>query len=208
MKALNEDLQMRSDWYLPICTGGERLRLNGKRAHPTQKPEAHLYRVLEGSSQPGDVVLVPFFGTGTTGVVAKRLHRHWIGIEREERYVEMTRKRIDETPQQPYDRSTFESPQPRKRPGIPFGMLVESGILYPGQELYFGKKGEKTARILADGRIECDGESGSIHQIARKIQQSPCNGWEQWYYFDPDLRQRSSIDTIRGRLRSRSKADS
>jgi modification methylase len=203
MKALNEGLQMRSDWYLPICTGSERLRENGQRAHPTQKPEALLYRVIQASSNPGDVVLDPFFGTGTTGVVAKRLHRHWIGIERQADYVRIAQMRIDNTPQEEYNQGLFETPNPRKRPRIPFGQLLEHNLLQPGQVLYFGQRGEVTACVLADGAIECNGQRGSIHQIARSLRQTPCNGWEMWYYTDDDSDKRISIDHLRQIVRKK-----
>jgi modification methylase len=201
MKASNDDLQMRSDWYLPLCSGKERLRINGEKAHPTQKPEALLYRVIQASSNPGDIVLDPFFGTGTTGVVAKRLHRHWIGIEREECYVELARSRIESEPQTPYDPKIFVTPDPRKQPRIPFGMLLEGGLLQPGQTLFFGAGGDLTARVLADGAIEHNGQRGSIHQIARQLQNAPSNGWKQWYYLDPLSGERHQIDRLRQQLR-------
>ena len=201
MKSTNDDLQMRSDWYLPLCSGKERLRINGEKAHPTQKPEALLYRVIQASSNPGDIVLDPFFGTGTTGVVAKRLHRHWIGIEREEHYVELARTRIESETQTPYDPDVFVTPDPRKQPRIPFGMLLEGGLLQPGQTLFFGAGGDLTARVLADGAIEHNGQRGSIHQIARQLQNAPSNGWKQWYYFDPVSGERHQIDRLRQQLR-------
>lgn len=201
MKALNDGLQMRSDWYLPICSGGERLRTNGQKAHSTQKPEALLYRVIESSSNPGDVVLDPFFGTGTTGVVAKRLHRHWIGMEREAQYIELARRRILATVQTPYDPKVFETPDPRKRSRIPFGVLLQYGLLQPGQWLYFGKSGDIMARVLADGSIEYNGQRGSIHQIARQLRQAPCNGWEQWFYLQADTGERHPIDNLRQIIR-------
>jgi modification methylase len=197
MKALNEGLQMRSDWYLPVCSGGERLRRNGEKAHPTQKPEALLYRIIQASSNPGDIVLDPFFGTGTTGVVAKRLHRHWIGIEREEDYVDLARQRIEATLPVPYDPKLFNTPNPRKRPRVPFGSLLEYGFLQPGQVLYFGKTDEILARILADGAIEYNGQRGSIHQVARQLRLAPCNGWDQWYYLDLETGERRPIDHLR-----------
>jgi modification methylase len=203
MKALNDDLQMRSDWCLPICSGGERLREGKQRAHPTQKPEALLYRILQASSNPGDVVLDPFFGTGTTGVVAKRLYRHWVGIERETRFVDLSRQRIKDTPKNVFDAALFETPSPRKRRRVPFGTLVEYGFVQPGQMLYFGKTGETTARILADGAIECDGQRGSIHQVAKELRKAPCNGWEQWYYLDEQTGERLPIDHLREIFRAK-----
>lgn len=201
MKAANEGLQMRSDWYLPICTGGERLRLNGAKAHSTQKPEALLYRILQASTDPGDVVLDPFFGTGTTGVVAKRLQRRWIGIEQEAAYVELARERIASLPPAAGDDPVYRTPNPRKRPRIPFGMLLEYGLLQPGQVLFFGRRSEISARVLADGAIEYQGQRGSIHHIARQLRQGPCNGWDLWYYQDPETGERQPIDLLRQAFR-------
>ena len=202
MKSLNGDLQMRSDWYLPLCSGKERLRVDGQRAHPTQKPEALLYRVLMASTDPGNIVLDPFMGTGTTGVVAKRLHRRWIGIEREERYVEMARQRIEAIVQpEEYDPEVYKTPDPRKRPRLPFGSLLEHGLLQPGETLYFGKESHLTARVLADGALEYNGQRGSIHQIARQIQEAPCNGWVLWHYQDKETGERRPIDHLRQILR-------
>lgn len=197
MKALNDGLQMRSDWNLPICSGKERLKVNGEKAHSTQKPEALLYRVLLASSEPGDVVLDPFFGTGTTGVVAQRLQRQWIGIEREARYVEIARQRIEAVQDGPPFPEIYHSPNPRKRPRIPFGRLIEIGLIKPGETIYFGKTGDLTATVLADGAISCQGERGSIHQIARQLRQAPCNGWEQWFFYNPQQGERQPIDRLR-----------
>ena len=205
MKSINDDLQMRSDWYLPICTGKERLRVNGEKVHPTQKPEALLHRVIQASSDPGDLVLDPFFGTGTTGVVARRLHRRWIGIEADERYIELARERIDAVELIPYDPAVFVTPDPRKQPRIPFGTLVEQGLLQPGQILHFGGKRVITATVLADGAVECDGQRGSIHQVARRINNGPCNGWKQWYYADPDTGEWFQIDHLRQVIRDQRK---
>ena len=149
MKALNEDLQMRSDWTLPLCTGEERLKVNGEKAHSTQKPEALLYRVLLSSTNPGDVVLDPFFGTGTTGAVARRLRRHWIGIERDPTTCEIAR--ASASPQ--LHRSRHDDPSlcgpdnPRRETRLPFGALLENGLLKPGQTLYFrNAQAEQSAR--------------------------------------------------------------
>jgi len=132
MKALNDDLQMRSDWELPLCTGKERLKVNGSKAHATQKPEALLYRVIQSSSNPGDVVLDPFFGTGTTGAVAKKLHRRWIGIEQDRHYVKIARERLMAIEPEPYNEAVFAFPGKRNRPRVPFGVLLEQGLLRPG----------------------------------------------------------------------------
>lgn len=203
MKALNDDLQMRSDWYLPLCTGKERLKVDGRKAHSTQKPEALLYRVISSSSNPGDVVLDPFFGTGTTGAVARRLHRRWIGIEREPAYVELARQRIAAIQAGEFDPTVYSTPDPRQRARLPFGMLVEHGLLQPGETLYFAKGGERTARVLADGSLEYNGQRGTIHQVARSIRQAPCNGWDQWYYLDAESGERRPIDHLRQVLRNR-----
>jgi len=182
MKSLNENLQMRSDWELPVCTGKERLRVNGEKAHPTQKPEALLYRVIISSSNAGDVILDPFFGTGTTGAVAKKLQRHWIGIERDNTYAELARTRIaSEDPGQASE-EIYVFPSRRDRPRVAFGKLLEAGLIKPGQVLYFGRKGEVTGQVRADGAILCKGMVGSIHQVGRQLMDAPCNGWEHWFY--------------------------
>ncbi|MDH5506501.1 MAG: DNA methyltransferase [Anaerolineae bacterium] len=181
-KALNDGKQMRSDWYLPICSGKERLKVNGHKAHSTQKPEALLYRVLLTSSSPGDVILDPFFGSGTTGAVAKRMHRRWIGIEREAAYVQLARDRIAAIVPGEFEHDMYVTPEPRQQSRIPFGRLLEAGLLQPGQELYFGKHAQPPARVLADGYIEYNGRRGSIHQIAKYILDGPANGWELWHY--------------------------
>lgn len=207
MKALNEDLQMRSDWSLAICSGGERLKQDGKKLHPTQKPEALLYRVLLASTHTGDIVLDPFFGTGTTGAVARRLHRHFVGIERDPVYAEAARTRIDNVRQVEFNPPIFVTPDPRREARIPFGSLIENGMLEAGDTLYFGTEGSVSAVILADGSLNCDGEIGSIHQIARKIRQAPANGWELWYYLDKENNERKPINHLRSKLRSASQED-
>jgi modification methylase len=198
MKALNDDLQMRSDWHLSLCTGGERLRVHGQKAHPTQKPEALLYRVLTASSKPGDIVLDPFFGTGTTGAVAKRLHRNWIGIELREEYVRLAQKRLDAVQPDLFAEDLY-SFGPRDRPRVPFGALLENGLLHPGQRLYFGLKGSVSAVVLADGHIRSNGFTGSIHQVGRLVQNAPCNGWEHWY-FEDENGQRLQINVLREKI--------
>jgi DNA modification methylase len=197
MKALNDDLQMRSDWYLPLCTGRERVRVNGEKAHATQKPEALLQRVILASSKPGDVVLDPFFGTGTTGAAAKRLQRHWIGIERDPEYVAIARERIQAV--EPAV-AGYIIENRRSLPRIPFSTLVACGLLQPGQCLYLGKIGTYTALVLADGLIRHDSLTGSIHQVARTILQAPCNGWTAWFYED-DTGERKPIDHLREQVR-------
>lgn len=201
MKSLNEDLQMRSDWTLSICSGAERLKKDGKKLHPTQKPEALLYRILLASTEAGDVVLDPFFGTGTTGAVARRLHRHFIGIEKEEEYAEAARERIRRVQQVEFNPPIFVTPDPRKEVRIPIGSLLENGLLFPGQILYLGEKGP-SARLLANGSLEYNGETGSIHQLARKIRQLPVNGWDAWYFEEKSTKKRFPIDKLRKKLRT------
>ena len=201
MKSLNDDLQMRSDWYLPICTGKERLRSNGSKAHSTQKPEALLYRILAASSSPGDVILDPFFGTGTTGVAAQRLQRRWIGIEQNPEYAALAVERIRQMPSAAGDADIFKPDNPRREPRIAFGSLLENGLLKPGQMLYFDDKNQVTAHVLADGRLQCGELQGSIHQIARKLHPGPCNGWTMWLFEDDTTQQRLPIDALRQRLR-------
>jgi modification methylase len=188
MKMLNEDKQMRSDWLIPICSGPERLKENGKKAHPTQKPEALLYRVILSSSNPGDIVLDPFFGTGTTGAVARKLHRDWIGIEKDEHYVEIARKRIDAVSPDLFDDLTFEVRDKKHLvPRIAFASLLENGLLQPGQKLYFQRNPKKVALIKPDGMLAFNGFVGSIHQTGKYLMDGgPCNGWEHWYYESPE----------------------
>jgi site-specific DNA-methyltransferase (adenine-specific) len=184
MKTLNDDLQMRSDWFLPLCTGPERIKINGQKAHSTQKPEALLHRILSSSSNPGDVVLDPFFGTGTTGAIAKRLHRRWIGIEQDPVYVQIAQQRIDGVKPPEFDAGLYASSSRRKSRRVPFGRLVESGLIQPGQMLYLGKAGERSALVRADSSLQCGELVGSIHQLARTLLDAPANGWECWYYLD------------------------
>jgi len=196
MKVLNDDLQMRSDWVLPLCTGAERVKLNGKKAHSTQKPEALLYRVILSSSNPGDVVLDPFFGTGTTGAVAKKLHRQWIGIEQDEEYVRVAQERIDGIQVEAYDEALFASSSRRKARRVPFGRLLEIGLIQPGQHLYLGENGEIEATIRADASIQCGDSVGSIHKLAKQLLNAPANGWEKWFYEGEDGN-RYPIDQLR-----------
>jgi len=193
MKALNDDLQMRSDWWLPLCTGEERVKLNGQKAHSTQKPEALLYRVILSSSNPGDVILDPFFGTGTTGAVAKKLHRHWIGIERDEEYVRVAKERINGIQASAYDEAMFASSSGRKARRVPFSRLLETGLLLPGQLLYLG---ETKAVIRADASLSCGELNGSIHKVAKQLLNAPVNGWEKWFYADENGN-KQPIDRLR-----------
>tara|TARA_S200000501_G_C20860378_1_gene759494 strand:- start:1362 stop:2510 length:1149 start_codon:yes stop_codon:yes gene_type:complete len=185
MKSLNEGIQMRSDWYIPICSGGERIKdSNGNKIHSTQKPEALLYRVLLSSSKKDDIILDPFFGTGTTGAVAKKLGRNFIGLEREDIYINAAKKRIKEidSPDEQF-LSTTVSKKTQKR--VPFGSLVENGLIKPGAVLR-GPKSLKSkkfmATVRADGSLSMNGESGSIHQMSAKVQgKETSNGWTFWY---------------------------
>lgn len=179
MKAMNDDLQMRSDWMLPLCTGNERLKENGKKAHPTQKPEALLHRVIMASTDVGDVVLDPFFGTGTTGAMAKKLGRSFIGIERDGDYVKLARERISKVKQMAED-EFLNTPSKRSEPRIPFGWLVEKGLVSPGQTLTDMRR-RHTARVRADGTLISADFKGSIHQVGAQVQKAPaCNGWQFW----------------------------
>ena len=204
MKELNEGVQMRSDWLLPLCTGNERLKGDdGKKAHPTQKPEALLFRCLMAASNPGDVILDPFFGTGTTGAVARRLGRRFIGLERDPDYAAIARKRIASI--EPLAGEDV-SPKPSKRaePRIPFGVLIEAGLLQPGAVLS-DPSGRLQARVRADGTLSAAnarGEHrGSIHQVGAALQGAPaCNGWTFWHYEQSGAR--LPIDHLRQQVRA------
>jgi len=180
MKALNDELQMRSDWLIPICGGPERLRDDsGKKAHPTQKPEALLHRVLLASTRPGDLVLDPFCGTGTTGAVARRLGRRFIGIERDPVYAALARERIAAVV--PAESELLVLDSKREAPRVPFGSLVERGLLQAG-EILFDQSRRWTARVRADGSVISAEHRGSIHSVAAQLQGAPaCNGWAFWY---------------------------
>jgi modification methylase len=180
MKALNDDLQMRSDWLFPLCTGPERLKgEDGKKAHPTQKPEALLHRCILASTRPGDLVVDPFFGTGTTGAVARRLGRDYIGIEQDPDYARLARQRIDAV-EPCTDADAIEIRPKREEPRIPFGALVEQGLLKPG-EILFDPTRRWTAKVRADGTLISAEHKGSIHQVAAAVQGAPaCNGWTFW----------------------------
>jgi len=180
MKTLNDELQMRSDWVLPICGGQERLKKAGHKVHPTQKPEALLYRVMLATTNKGDVVLDPFFGTGTTGAVAKRLGREWIGCERESIYREAALERIELA--LPLDESALTTMQsPKAAPKVAFGTLVETGFIAAGTKV-FDKKRKLVATVRADGSLVAGSEIGSIHGLGAKLQGAPsCNGWTFWH---------------------------
>ena len=203
LKTGNDDRQMRSvwEWELPVCSGAERLTANGTKAHTTQKPEALLWRVIAGSTRAGDVVLDPFFGTGTTGVVARKLRRRWIGIERDAGYVEIAQTRIEAAAPASDDADVYVSSNKPKLPRVPFVTLVESGLLAPGQQLHFGH-GDHVATVTADGALLCEGERGSIHKIGTRLQGAPCNGWEHWHYYDPETGAWQPIDRLRQQARA------
>jgi modification methylase len=182
MKALNEDLQMRSDWLMPICSGPERLKQDcGRKTHPTQKPEALLHRVVLASSNAGDVVLDPFLGSGTTAVVAKRLGRRFIGIEREAAYARAAEARLEALA--PFDLASLQVAKGKRAEArIPFGALVELGLISPGTALY-DPQVRHSAEVRADGSIACAGVQGSIHKIGAHVQGAlACNGWTFWHY--------------------------
>lgn len=180
MKTFNDDRQLRSDWWLPICSGNERLKSDGVKAHPTQKPEALLARVIMASTRPGDVVLDPFFGTGTTGVVAKRLRRHWIGIEADPEYASLAEQRIKAT-LAVGDPDLLELPERRDEIKIPFGALLDQGLIKPGDQLTC-EKGAYKATVRVDGSLKAGEASGSIHSLAAKLLgRQSCNGWTFWY---------------------------
>lgn len=183
MKALNDGVQMRSDWSMPLCTGNERLKgADGGKVHPTQKPEALLYRVLLASTRAGDLVLDPFFGTGTTGAVARQLNRRFIGLEREPGYVQAARARIERV--RPIaDLTKLETVSRRDAPKIPFGNVVERGLLEVGQVLIGDARPAPEATICADGSVECGQLRGSIHQVGAAAQGlTSCNGWTFWRF--------------------------
>jgi modification methylase len=182
MKALNDDIQMRSDWLIPLCTGPERLRnAHGLKLHPTQKPETLLHRVLLASTGHGDIVLDPFIGTGTTAVVAKRLHRHFIGIERHPAYVEAAWGRIRAAARASLAGASA-TPSKREAPRVPFGSLVERGLLPPGTVLH--DRGRRVrATVSADGTVLAGELRGSIHKVGAALQNAPsCNGWTFWHF--------------------------
>jgi modification methylase len=204
LKAGNEDCQVRSDWYLPLCTGAERLKdAAGAKAHPTQKPEALLQKILLAATNPGDLVLDPFFGTGTTGAAAKRLGRHFIGIERDPGYAAAARARIEAVA--PLDPALVVQPLARREePRVAFQALVEAGLVVPGARLADARR-RFEAVIRPDGQITANGIVGSIHKIAALVQGLPaCNGWSFWHLdAGNDL---IPIETFRARIRAAMKA--
>jgi len=205
LKALNDGVQMRSDWVIPLCTGNERLKDEaGDKAHPTQKPEALLHRVIVGTTNPGDVILDPFFGTGTTGAVAKMLGREFIGIEREAAYRAAAEKRLARI--RKFDKEALETTgSKRSEPRVPFGQVVERGMLRPGEEL-FSIGNRFKAKVRADGTLIGNDVKGSIHQVGAHLEGAPsCNGWTYWHFKrDGKL---VPIDLLRQQIRAEMEAD-
>ena len=205
MKRLNDDLQMRSDWLLPLCLGPERLRDDdGRKLHPTQKPEALLYRIMLASTRPGDVILDPFFGTGTTGAVARRLGRRFVGVERDPAYAEAAEARIAAI-ERPEDPALIQLQAKRDAPRIPFGWVVERGLIEIGTTLYDLRR-RFAARVRADGTLVASNQHGdhrgSIHQVGAALQGAPsCNGWTFWH-FEATGGRLQPIDALRQRLRA------
>ena len=200
LKALNEGVQMRSDWILPICNGNERLKnAQGEKAHPTQKPESLLHRVLVGTTNPNDVVLDPFFGTGTTGAVAKMLGREFIGIEKEDAYIKVAHDRIKKIKK--FDKEVLEvSKSKRSEPRVPFGQIIERGMLSPGEQLW-SLNGRHKAKVRADGTLIGNDIKGSIHQVGATLEgAASCNGWTYWA-FKRDGKM-IPIDILRQQIRS------
>ena len=201
LKELNEGKQMRSDWHIPICAGKERLReSNNQRSHPTQKPEALLYRILVSSTNKGDTVLDPFLGSGTTAVMAKKLQRNFIGFEQDKEYIKLAKKRLKQTKVLADEVVTMAKSR-KDLPKVPFGELVEQGIIPPGAVLT-DKKEKFKATVSIDGSLKIKDISGSIHQVGAKIQGLPsCNGWDFWHVKDKSSSK--LLDDIRGDYRRR-----
>jgi len=196
-KALNDDLQMRSDWTIPLATGKERVKSNGTKAHPTQKPEGLLYRVIQASSKKGDVILDPFFGSGTTGAVAKKLGRKYIGIERDKKYIKVAEKRISAV--MPSPAGALEMSGNRNKARVPFGALLEAGLLSPGDRLYFKNDKSIRAVVLSNGHLKYKNKTASIHALAKEISKLPTNGWDFWLFKENGSYK--AIDELREKLR-------
>lgn len=209
MKHLNDDVQMRSDWLLPICNGGERLKgADGAKAHPTQKPESLLYRVIMASTKPGDIIVDPFFGTGTTGAVARRLGRNFIGMDQDATYAKLATARIRAI--DPIEKpELLLTPAKREEPRVPFGAVLERGLLKPGDRL-FDQRRRHLAQVKADATLIASSRNGdyrgSIHKVGAEVQGLPaCNGWTFWYYEHKG--QLAPIDLLRQRIRAEHSAD-
>jgi hypothetical protein len=194
---------MRSTWHLPICKGKERIRVNGESAHSTQKPLALLYRVLLASTNPDDVILDPFFGTGTTGVAAKILHRNWIGVEADPAYIKIARNRIENTDPEEYSPEVFElRDEKRLAPRVPFSRLVETGYIKPGENIFFEKDPNRSGIVKPNGQLLYQKFEGSIHQTTKHILDGkPANGWLYWYIKESGGSY-TSIDDIREKYRA------
>ncbi len=201
LKTANDDVQMRSDWWtLPICSGGERMKNDdGRKSHPTQKPEALLHRIIVGTTNPGDVILDPFFGTGTTGAVAKLLGRHFIGLERDSDYIDVATRRINNVRTLGAEDIEVQTSK-KSEPRVPFGALVEHGLVRPGDRLYCPQN-RHVARVRADGSLMTGESSGSIHRMGAHVQNAPsCNGWTFWHFkSDTGL---APIDLLRRKFRT------
>jgi modification methylase len=203
---MNDEKQMRSDWHLPICSGFERLRTEtGEKVHPTQKPLPLLYRVIMSSTKPGDVILDPFFGSGTTGAAAKLLGRHFIGIDRDKTYAKYAQARITDV-RETTDVDSLTTFSKREEPRIPFGIILERGLLRPGQTL-FDEKQRHSAKVKADATLQAnnagDKITGSIHKVGALVQGLPaCNGWTFWCYDSDGHGHLLSIDLLRQRVRA------
>jgi len=201
LKELNDGKQMRSDWFIPICSGKERLRENNnQRSHPTQKPEALMYRIILSSTNKGDIILDPFLGSGTTAVVAKKLQRNFIGIEQDKEYISLAKKRLKQT--KVLNDEVVKMKKSRKDlPKVPFGELVEQGIIPPGAVLT-DKKEKYKATVTVDGSLKINNISGSIHQVGATIQGlSNCNGWDFWH-----IKNKSTsilLDEVRDKYRNK-----
>ncbi|MCK4386877.1 MAG: site-specific DNA-methyltransferase [Candidatus Pacebacteria bacterium] len=194
MKVFNDDKQMRSDWYIPICNGGERIKVNGEKAHSTQKPEALLHRVIISTTKVGDTILDPFIGSGTTGAVAKKLGRNFVGIEKEDFYIKIAKNRIKKIKQ--VEKNLLSCAIENKKPKVPFGSLIETKLINVGDYLYSKNKKYK-AKILANATIQCDNENGSIHKTSAGIlDKLSNNGWAFWYFKDK-RKNLISIDNLR-----------
>ena len=201
LKCLNDDLQMRSDWMLPICNGKERLKKDGKKVHSTQKPEALIHIIILATTNKGDLIFDPFLGTGTTAVVAKKLGRQYFGIEKDKKYFLAAYQRINKTNIIKDD--YLDTLQNNKsKPRVPFGSLVEMGLIKAGT-LLFDQKKKYNAKIMIDGSLKCQKTEGSIHKVAAKIMGTEsCNGWTYWHYQSGN--NLKPIDKLRERLRPNS----
>jgi hypothetical protein len=199
MKTFNDDLQMRSDWTIPLCSGDERIKVDGQKAHSTQKPAELLYRIIISTSNPGDIVLDPFSGSGTTAAVAKKLGRHFIGFEREEFYINVANDRLRQV--EVLDNALLEYKIEKRKPKVPFGNLIEKGYLHIGENL-LSKDGKVTAVILADSSVEYGEIVGSIHKVSASIlKKTNNNGWDYWYVKRNN--QLVSIDELRYQYESK-----